>query len=546
MVKLEAGLVFNITCRATGNPVPLIVWRLNWGHIPEKCRTTSTSGFGTLTCPDIQPIDSGAYSCEIINSMGTHFVSPDTILVVGGPEPTDVCPVGLFNIKAVRREECINCFCFGVSTQCKSADLFSYSLRPPVTSQTVVGVDGPWNGLSEISIAEFDRHTLTSSRHGIQFRATEVSAPSRVYPYLALPSEYTGNQLKSFGGFLRYEVEFSGRGASNDIPDVIIQGNGYSLTYRAPNRMYPNTKNNVTVQLVANNLYKLDGSLASREEVMMTLANIENILVKLQYIDGTERNVELLHVSMDSAALRDMGLGSASLVEECRCPAGYSGLSCETCDIGYVRQKSGPWLGRCVREEEPCRPGTYGDPSRSIPCKPCPCPVAGNSHARTCSLDRNGEVMCNCDRGYTGPRCEQCAPGYQGNAFSPRGCYPGQVSDCNPAGTERILPNGACQCKRDVVGTRCDQCSSGSYNLNERTGCIACFCMGVSTNCKSSNLYRDAVRASFISPASEFSLVSGYEDPINVADRLRVENREIAYSNFAANDNTYYWSLPPA
>jgi hypothetical protein len=69
MVRLQAGQVFNITCRATGNPVPLIVWRLNWGHIPERCKTTSVDGFGTLTCDDIQPIDSGAYSCEIINSM---------------------------------------------------------------------------------------------------------------------------------------------------------------------------------------------------------------------------------------------------------------------------------------------------------------------------------------------------------------------------------------------------------------------------------------------------------------------------------------------
>lgn len=369
MVRLQAGFVFNITCRATGNPIPLIVWRLNWGHIPEKCRTTSVGGFGTLTCADIQPIDSGAYSCEIINSMGTHFVSPDTILVVTqSNEP--VCPVGHFNKVARRREDCINCFCFGVTTQCSSADLFSYSLNPPVTSQTVVGVDGPWNGLTDIVIGEYDRHTLTSSRHGVQFRAADIpSASNRVYPYLSLPSDYQGNQLKSYGGFLRYEVEFNGRGASNDIPDVILQGNGYTLTYRAPNRFYANVKNNITVQLFANNWYKLDGSYASREEVMMALANVENILVKLQYIDAGERNVELLHVSMDSAALRDWGLGSAALVEECRCPAGYTGLSCESCDIGYVRQKTGPWLGRCIREEEPCRPGTYGDPSRGIACK---------------------------------------------------------------------------------------------------------------------------------------------------------------------------------
>ena len=367
MVRLQAGQVFNITCRATGNPIPLIVWRLNWGHIPEKCRTTSVDGFGTLTCDDIQPIDSGAYSCEIINSMGTNFVSPDTILVVSG---TNVCPVGYFNGQAVRETDCINCFCFGVSTQCKSADLYTYALNPPVTSQTVVGVDGPWNGLKDITISEYNLHQLTSTRHGVQFRASDIPAASnRVYPYHSLPSEYHGNQLKSYGGFLRYEVEFSGRSPSNDIPDVIVQGNGYTLTHSVAGRLNPNSRNNMTVQFSPRNWYKADGSYATREEIMMVLANVENILIKLQYIDNGERNVELVHVSLDSAALRDFGLGSASLVEECRCPTGYTGLSCESCEVGYIRQASGPWLGRCVPDVLPCRSGTYGDPSRGIQCK---------------------------------------------------------------------------------------------------------------------------------------------------------------------------------
>lgn len=176
--------------------------------------------------------------------------------------------------------------------------------------------------------------------------------------------------------------------------------------------------------------------------------------------------------------------------------------------------------------------------------KPCPCPVAGQSRARTCSLDRSGDVICNCDRGYVGRRCEQCAPGFIGNPLSSRGCYPGQVSECNPFGTERILANGICECKREVIGARCDQCSEGSYYLNARSGCINCFCMGVTNVCTSSSLYRDAVRASFASQQSDFALVSGYDDPTHIADRLRVENREVAFRNFAVSDETYYWSLP--
>lgn len=141
------------------------------------------------------------------------------------------------------------------------------------------------------------------------------------------------------------------------------------MIYRTQNQIEDGTVNSVSVSFEPGQWQRVNGGLATREEIMMTLANIQNLLIKLQYIDMVQREVELLNIVMDSAAVRDFGLGSASLVEECRCPNGYSGLSCESCAHGYTRQQSGAWLGRCVRDEEPCRPGTYGDPYRKIPCK---------------------------------------------------------------------------------------------------------------------------------------------------------------------------------
>ena len=41
----------------------------------------SIDGYGTLTCPDAQPTDQGAYSCESINIKGSVFAVPDTIVV---------------------------------------------------------------------------------------------------------------------------------------------------------------------------------------------------------------------------------------------------------------------------------------------------------------------------------------------------------------------------------------------------------------------------------------------------------------------------------
>lgn len=68
--------------------------------------------------------------------------------------------------------------------------------------------------------------------------------------------------------------------------------------------------------------------------------------------------------------------------------------------------------------------------------------------------------------------------------------------------------------------------------------------MGVTSQCTSSPLRRDIVRESFATGPSSLAIVSGYEEPVSVAERLRVENREVAFSNFGSNDETYYWSLP--
>lgn len=68
--------------------------------------------------------------------------------------------------------------------------------------------------------------------------------------------------------------------------------------------------------------------VATREEIMMALANIDNLLIKLQYNEGP-LNTTISNIVMESAAVPDNNLGSASYVEECTCPVGYSGLSCE-------------------------------------------------------------------------------------------------------------------------------------------------------------------------------------------------------------------------
>ena len=54
---------------------------------------------------------------------------------------------------------------------------------------------------------------------------------------------------------------------------------------------------------------------------------------------------------MDYGQERNTGTSLASAVEECQCPEGYKGLSCENCAPGFTRSGSGLYLGTCV----PCQ-----------------------------------------------------------------------------------------------------------------------------------------------------------------------------------------------
>ena len=81
---VQQGETVVITCEAIGTPTPLIIWRLNWGHVgkPPRVSSTSENGRGVLTIRDAHALDEGAYTCEALNSKGTVFAQPDTIVTV--------------------------------------------------------------------------------------------------------------------------------------------------------------------------------------------------------------------------------------------------------------------------------------------------------------------------------------------------------------------------------------------------------------------------------------------------------------------------------
>lgn len=130
-----------ITCSAVGIPIPLISWRLNWGNVPDPPHVTATSdnGVGTLTIRNFQQSDQGAYSCEAINNQNAIIATPDSIVTIQGRDimpfsrpnfysvfawfvgtQSDICQPPLFNAAARTPQECVQCYCSGVTQNCRS------------------------------------------------------------------------------------------------------------------------------------------------------------------------------------------------------------------------------------------------------------------------------------------------------------------------------------------------------------------------------------------------------------------------------------------
>jgi len=150
----------------------------------------------------------------------------------------------------------------------------------------------------------------------------------------------------------------------------------------------------------------LDGSEPTRGTFLSILSDIEAILIRATYHTITGKTV-LRDLRMDSAVSTPTGLPRAPMVEACRCPTGYAGLSCEQCAPGYLRvQESG-----------------------RIQCVRCNC----NRHADSCDTV-TGQCL-NCKDNTVGDRCEICAVGYYGDATV------GTPNDCRPCPCPRTVPS---------------------------------------------------------------------------------------------------------
>ena len=136
------------------------------------------------------------------------------------------------------------------------------------------------------------------------------------------------------------------------------------------------------------------------------------------------------------------GHGTCGVGDTCTCEEGYANMTqCETLLLGWAITPGG--VSEC--------PG-----GASTPC---------NDHG-TCSVTTGD---CDCDEGYTGAECNDCAFGHWRN--TPSTCDPcagrsvnngGVVETCNNHG-ECKASDGTCACQPGWGGGSCETCASGFW-----------------------------------------------------------------------------------
>ncbi|CDQ73005.1 unnamed protein product [Oncorhynchus mykiss] len=329
----------------------------------------------------------------------------------------------------------------------------------------------------------------------------------------------------------------------------------------------------------------------------MALADTTVFMIRATYADNMAET-SLSDIQMDIAVPRSTGNEHALEVEECACPQGYKGPSCQECDVGYTRTGSGLYLGTCERCDcnshasgcdqetgaclqclhntagprcERCLPGFYGNPVTDGPqaCQPCPCPGTSpsNQYSQSCYKDVDGQPTCdNCPPGFTGRRCERCAAGYTGNPQLGQRCsdlngtqsenlccvmFTGNCYNCDQRGSEGCNGNGVCRCKMNVDGPACSNCKQGTFHIStdNKDGCLSCFCMGVTQQCSSSSHYRDQVSSVFVPGNFQgFALVNRQRtNRISTGFTVEVstDGTQLSYSNFDyLGQEPHYWQLP--
>uniref|UniRef100_A0A8C3IUZ4 Laminin subunit alpha-5 n=1 Tax=Chrysemys picta bellii TaxID=8478 RepID=A0A8C3IUZ4_CHRPI len=417
----------------------------------------------------------------------------------------DVCASGYYHYPHCRRCDCHQAgtevsVCDPVTGQChcKVTPTLSHVPQRRTNAETfpAAHVGGSWKTGIQLSFEELIHADLKNVPEAYQ----EL--------YWHAPSSYLGDRVSSYGGYLRYELRSDTRRGDVFIPmesrpDVILKGNQMSIMFLEGTYPSPGEVHEGRLQLVEGNFrHTQTHNPVSREELMMVLANLEQLQIRALF-SQLASSVSLRRVVLETVTETSV--------------ANYRGDSCQECAPGYYRDTKGLFLGKCVPCHcnghsdqclpgsgicincqhhtegdrcERCKDGYVGNVSLDGPlqCMGCPCPlsVASNNFAIGC-VHKGSTMQCLCKPGYAGAMCERCAPGYYGNPLvigsSCQPCDCSENTDPNMLFSDCDSLTGTCTgCMYNTAGPRCEVCAPGYHgDAVGAKNCTRCNCLPCGT-----------------------------------------------------------------
>ncbi|OXB78457.1 UNVERIFIED_CONTAM: hypothetical protein H355_007487 [Colinus virginianus] len=394
---------------------------------------------------------------------------------VEGPR-CDQCRLGTFSLDASNPKGCTKCFCFGATNRCRSAVKYRAEF-----------ID--MNGWLLLSSDRQEVPTALSPREQLLRADLRNLLDAYQELYWVAPSSYLGDRVSSYGGHLRYELHSDPRRGDVFIPmesrpDVILKGNQMSIMFLEGSYPSPGEVHEGQLQLVESNFRHTEThNPVSREELMMVLANLEQLQIRAIF-SQLSSSVSLRRVALEVATDTDTGV-PASNVELCFCPANYLGDSCQVTTgtpRGYFWENASHVIATATQTSACQGLGyalTVSTTQREITV----------SSARTATfaigcVHKGSSTQCLCKPGYAGPNCERCAPGYYGNPLViGSSCQPCDCSgntDPNMLFSSCDALTGACTgCMHHTAGARCEVCAPGFYgDAVAAKNCTQCECRG--------------------------------------------------------------------
>ncbi|XP_019643140.1 PREDICTED: laminin subunit gamma-1-like [Branchiostoma belcheri] len=353
-------------------------------------------------------------------------------------EKCSACQNMTFNLAAWNPDGCQDCFCFGHSHSCRSAVGFLLqNITVEVNSSDIITAGG-------------------------------VS-------YYSVSRTLVGDHTRSYGLNLVLTLDLMG-GDDEVSTDGLVEltGANFTLVNWGTETLQVDPRSNssgstAALQEVSLLLHETFWNI-SDVEAFLHAVNFSRLLSDLTSVKVPRQvgntTVTLHRVVLQTAvAMADPALPPVLSVENCSCPDGLSGLSCDECAPGYHRA------------------GELDD--RFMPCVACNCsnntltsPPQCDSitgECLNCRPGRTGKHCELCDHNVVGPDCDRCAENTYGlgNPDFP-GC---RNCSCSPWGSVNAscdLETGQCYCSNSTEGLKCDECKGNLYYNNETLGCIEC------------------------------------------------------------------------